>query len=78
MVTSVHNASLYTYGFIITLRLTLSLHLPFPSPFPTWPTQVAKNLPHNGSQKGGCQFLLHMPSVTNGYGAKQTPIETKK
>ena len=27
--------------------------------------------------KGGCQFLLHMPSTTI-YGAKQMPIETKK
>ena len=28
--------------------------------------------------EGGCQFLLHMPSVTIVYGAKQMPIETKK
>ena len=28
--------------------------------------------------EGGCQFLLHMPTVTIVYGAKQMPIETKK
>ena len=29
-------------------------------------------------REGGCQFLLHMPSVTIVYGAKQMPIQTKK
>ena len=28
--------------------------------------------------EGGCHFLLHMPSVTIVYGAKQMSIETKK
>ena len=28
--------------------------------------------------EGGCQFLLHMSSVTAVYGVKQMPIETKK
>ena len=28
--------------------------------------------------EGGCQLLLHMPTVTIVYGAKQMPIETKK
>ena len=28
--------------------------------------------------EGGCQFLLHMPTITIVYGAKQMSIETKK
>ena len=42
------------------------LHAKQFSSFPQW------------EPESGCQFLLHMPSVTIVYGAKQMPTETKK